>query len=631
MFKKINLLTFFIFTLSFSWVYAEHLEGVCIRSASDWVKTSDVISNSASYTTSEHHEVEDNNVCKNVDQYYSVTFDLNPNELIYYFASTGDSVSWDTTGNEWIATITSINPSITSRGPFFSGIKQFLTHDNKYQIDVDMKASRTLTLNTIGYEQNDYYQDAYTINDYWNHYKIQVKQNDYLTYQAFVIYNSGTYSDTDHEWQVGDKLYVKNFALSKEVKAGEKVGDLWKPATDSFKGWYDQYGNLVTEDTVVTENLQISYRTIKTETDSYKILDYLGSSGTQWTMTDLDTKEDTWFDLSFSQRAQSVNNGYNFLIGSWGSLSAGTNGSYFVTNSGGWERNVYDSSIITEIRPSIGTKYNIINGQGYATINGISVMSNIQPNSSSDLKLLLFANNGPCLPGSTSFLKNNCAFYGTYWLDTPYKWGSYYSNDNLYYVRIYEGPVNNTSSSKLVGNFVPARRQSDGELGFFDSVSKNFYTNLGTGEFIASPSLTTSEYKNNTLYINGEPVPQLSGKVLASDGVTITDPADGYTWQVSFDLNVWDNGTLNYSYQGPVTFEFCVDDVCSGEYTDAGCGVDLWSNHKIEYRPKYVPAGYTVEYPTYYLYDDLLPNMGFDGKNTGPNRFVIGINPTVTH
>lgn len=634
MIKMKTLLILFIFL--FSITSAEHLEGTCLRSDEGWIKSSDIISKSASYISDNHHDVQENNVCENVDKYYSITFDLNPNELITSFNGT-IGVSWDTVSDEWIATITSI-PDISSRGPFFWGISSYLNNGDKYQLDWDMKASREVTLNYIGYEQNNYAYKTYTLNTQYQHVTQQVLQNSSLPHQAIIFYNSGTVLDSSHEWQVGDKLYVKSLVLSKEVKAGEKVGKLWKPSTDSFKGWYDQYGNLVTEDTVVTENLQISYRTIKTKTDSYKILDFIGSSGTQWTMTDLVPTEDMWFDLTFAQRGQTTSGtGYNFVLGVWAPLSIGTRNDYFIVASGDQERNYgaidgVNLGLITEIRAAVGTKYRVINGQGYATINGVQVLNNIKANNvTRNHNILLLANNGPCSEGNTGYLQNNCEYFSQYGPSTPYKWGSTYSNDNLYYARVYRGTTNNVSQSILVGNFVPARRQSDGKLGFFDSVSKNFYTNLGKGEFIASPSLTTSEYKNNSLYINGVQVPELSGMMLASDGTTITDPSDGYTWSVSYDLNVYDNGVLNYSYQGPVTFELCIDDVCSGEYTDCGLGSDLFSNHKIEYRPKNVPTGYTVEYDTYYLYDDLLPWMGLCSKANNDHRFVIGIAPRVTH
>jgi len=42
-------------------------------------------------------------------------------------------------------------------------------------------------------------------------------------------------------------------------------------------------------------------------------------------------------------------------------------------------------------------------------------------------------------------------------------------------------------NNNLVIKLIPARRDSDGELGMYDTVSNTFFTNSGTGEFIAGP------------------------------------------------------------------------------------------------------------------------------------------------
>jgi hypothetical protein len=54
------------------------------------------------------------------------------------------------------------------------------------------------------------------------------------------------------------------------------------------------------------------------------------------------------------------------------------------------------------------------------------------------------------------------------------------SKANIYEAKIWSG-------TGLVRNFIPARRNSDGMLGMYDTVSNTFFTNDGTGEFIAGP------------------------------------------------------------------------------------------------------------------------------------------------
>ena len=52
----------------------------------------------------------------------------------------------------------------------------------------------------------------------------------------------------------------------------------------------------------------------------------------------------------------------------------------------------------------------------------------------------------------------------------------------IYYVQIYE-------QNTLVRNFIPVRRNSDGELGMYDTVSDTFFTNTGSGTFTAGPDV----------------------------------------------------------------------------------------------------------------------------------------------
>ena len=52
------------------------------------------------------------------------------------------------------------------------------------------------------------------------------------------------------------------------------------------------------------------------------------------------------------------------------------------------------------------------------------------------------------------------------------------SQSRIYYMRI-------TNGTSLVRNFIPARQDSTGTLGMYDTVTNTFFTNAGTGTFIA--------------------------------------------------------------------------------------------------------------------------------------------------
>ena len=66
--------------------------------------------------------------------------------------------------------------------------------------------------------------------------------------------------------------------------------------------------------------------------------------------------------------------------------------------------------------------------------------------------------------------------------------GTYVSGSRTEYLRIYSYEVWN-SGDELIQNFIPARRDSDGVLGMYDSITGTFFTNAGTGTFVAGPAV----------------------------------------------------------------------------------------------------------------------------------------------
>ena len=60
-----------------------------------------------------------------------------------------------------------------------------------------------------------------------------------------------------------------------------------------------------------------------------------------------------------------------------------------------------------------------------------------------------------------------------------------YASGRIYYLVIYKA-----STNELLRYFMPAMRNSDGAIGLYDKVNDVFYTNQGTGEFIAGPDKT---------------------------------------------------------------------------------------------------------------------------------------------
>ena len=57
-------------------------------------------------------------------------------------------------------------------------------------------------------------------------------------------------------------------------------------------------------------------------------------------------------------------------------------------------------------------------------------------------------------------------------------------NPRYAYARIYNFTVENSQTNRLVANYIPCRRKSDSKPGMYDLVTRNFYVNQGTGEFL---------------------------------------------------------------------------------------------------------------------------------------------------
>ena len=97
-----------------------------------------------------------------------------------------------------------------------------------------------------------------------------------------------------------------------------------------------------------------------------------------------------------------------------------------------------------------------------------------------------------------------------------YAFGS--SRNYVYYGNIYEQKA--YKNGVLVGDFIPARRKSDGVIGMYDAVSGTFYTNAGTGDFTAGPSM----YRNLANVAT-----DIDGKYIAEDGSIGTSATSCYS------------------------------------------------------------------------------------------------------
>lgn len=190
--------------------------------------------------------------------------------------------------------------------------------------------------------------------------------------------------------------------------------------------------------------------------DAYQEVEYIENTGTQYLLTNLIFRKDLIDPKIEWKHMKTVSvTGDNMLYG-----YKGTNGSVYFEYYGG-------------------------NNRGYSGIGGVRYVNIAYPSdlatgeiavcSISKEKLVL--NENEYVPnGSYSDLTsvNRMAVFA--WYDGN-SCSYIIRGARIYYLRFLNG-------SKVMANLVPCYRKSDGEIGMYDTVSRTFYTNSGTGTFL---------------------------------------------------------------------------------------------------------------------------------------------------
>ena len=193
----------------------------------------------------------------------------------------------------------------------------------------------------------------------------------------------------------------------------------------------------------------------------YTQLEYIESTGTQYIDTDTLLNASSKFEFKFMTDAQR-----NYAVFGASNGAAYDRGEialfYYQYREG---RSVieavrpYDNthSEVVVPRPGItaDTAYTVSYDKNELVVNGASQPSNWYTGYVGNRPAYLFASNR----GATSWIGGNT---------------------KIYYFKIY-------NNNELIRNFIPVRRDSDNVLGMYDLVSGAFFTNAGTGEFIAGP------------------------------------------------------------------------------------------------------------------------------------------------
>ena len=215
-------------------------------------------------------------------------------------------------------------------------------------------------------------------------------------------------------------------------------------------------GNLNIPSTTPTKR---GYHFIGWEKSNYIQLDYIESTGTQYIDTGVGYTTNTILEVEF-QKLQTVGIGNN-LFGTGSEFSSSDDFSLWCTADSGLaihlpypkvdsKRQLSDESIIDKayLKVNLATRTILLNDSSY-------VVDNKTTTSGSNIPITLFT-----APFTSQYVSN---FIG-----------------RVFSFKLYNNGI-------LVCNLIPAKRISDNAIGMYDTVTRTFFTNQGTGDFIAGP------------------------------------------------------------------------------------------------------------------------------------------------
>ena len=197
----------------------------------------------------------------------------------------------------------------------------------------------------------------------------------------------------------------------------------------------------------------------------YRQLEYIQSTGTQYIDTGYASSSGFIADIrlsitSFSSSYQCIMGSHN-LASPWGRNCIATNSNKIEVGLCGVSNLTYT---LTENTPYLISFSSVI-PSGFVKVDGTTIQSYNSLVSSSDGGSTLSENN--VLIGANQYtVSNNMTTF-------PAKW---------YYIKLYD------SSNTLIRDYVPCKNPS-GEIGLYDLVNQQFYSNAGTGKFIAGSPL----------------------------------------------------------------------------------------------------------------------------------------------
>ena len=251
----------------------------------------------------------------------------------------------------------------------------------------------------------------------------------------------------------------------------------------------------------------------------FEEIEYLESSGTQYIDTGIYGTQDLKTELTFQELGETGTSGYA-IFGNY----SGNTGNYYLYQSAGnvhyWQVGFGAYSNIYEGPTPDNEKHTALFDNYKVYLDGTEIKSFTESTFTSAYTLLLFN-----MHNATGGLYNSVA-------------------KRIFSCKMWKDGI-------LVRDMVPVRKINNGELGMYDKANKVFYTNQGTGKFIAGPSVDVrlpSEYteldyveSTGTQYIATDVVPTNT----TGYEVTFDAPADNSTDNIIFGCRE-DSGNTRY-------------------------------------------------------------------------------------
>ena len=187
---------------------------------------------------------------------------------------------------------------------------------------------------------------------------------------------------------------------------------------------------------------------------AYQEVEYIASTGTQAILTDIPCQLPlkTDIDIMFT-----TNNNSYFCGTQYGGVRICSGGNYSRYIHWAFRKYQNDGNIDTNVRYLLSTT--LENGNQSVRKDGNAVISKTLALTEAEL----------------SRMSGNLGLFAMWYNDTQSF--TQFAKARCYGVKI-------SSADNLLGDFIPCYRKSDGEIGMYDTVSKTFYTNAGTGTFL---------------------------------------------------------------------------------------------------------------------------------------------------